>query len=73
MENKSQVSPSNSLPKCSICGISGIHACLGVPAREWTEEEKAGLKEALKRYGWKDEEPFDLEKELCRVEYFEER
>jgi hypothetical protein len=34
-------------PRCSKCGIAGIHACSGQPIPPWTEQQLAELDAAL--------------------------
>ena len=35
--------------KCSACGCSGIHACMGAKSKPWTDEKNKELIEAMKR------------------------
>lgn len=46
---------------CPDCGNTGIHACTGEPAREWTAEEREGVKRAFEKIvEWERIEKFKM-------------
>lgn len=42
--------PTQPIDGCDLCGIKGLHACLGKPMKEWTPEEIAHLDAVLAEY-----------------------
>lgn len=42
---------------CAKCGVTGLHACPGAPAKVWTEQDKQRLNEAVKQIVADEQKP----------------